>query len=498
MKPKLKEIQLGHAYGESEVKYLKNFKDFYYDINEAKSRILSDEKFVIVGRKGTGKTLLSNVVCESLKDTYVISSHESLKEFVFHQLKHIEGYDLSPTKYVPIFEWMVYINLAKHIIDREDKFCPKRIDILLNFLRYFGHKSGELKIEKTIEMTKKFQDGLEGSLKFFDFGAKLKSTVDESIKEGTRTYLECLESLKEFITQTLMENESKVIVFYDELDDKFKNNAEYKEGIVSFLSAVEKINHHFHKLELKVKICAVIRSDIVDKLNSPNINRIFEDNSIFLSWDAECANETDLFEMLAHKTRCSSNFYANKNTENILEDIFPSHISGEYFKHYIIDRTLGRPRDLVRMLKFVQDCYGENMQKFESYTFEKTLRDYSKYLKREVKMELIGHVEDDILTKYFDFLSTLGKWTFNFAFVVKKNEVRKSFESDDELRKMLTDLFNAGAICNVVRRSKSEGGNYYFKSYLDESLEINFDHVFEIHPGLWHTLQIPIPKNRFY
>ena len=57
IKPKICDLHLGESYGENEIKHLDNFKEFYYDINDAKSRILNNKKYVVVGRKGTGKTL---------------------------------------------------------------------------------------------------------------------------------------------------------------------------------------------------------------------------------------------------------------------------------------------------------------------------------------------------------------------------------------------------------------------------------------------------------
>ena len=104
---------------------------------------------------------------------------------------------------------------------------------------------------------------------------------------------------------------------------------------MSFLSAIEKVNSLFINEKLDAKVCAVIRSDIVNKLNSPNINRIFEDNSIFLDWEASRTHETELFDMLAHKISCSSKYYSNKDMDKILGDVLPQFISNEHYRVYI-------------------------------------------------------------------------------------------------------------------------------------------------------------------
>lgn len=496
IKPKICDLHLGESYGENEIKHLDNFKEFYYDINDAKSRILNNKKYVVVGRKGTGKTLLANVVTESLRKTYSISVVESLKDFVFHELTYFQNSDVSPTKYVPIFEWMIYVNIAKNIVQKPSKFSKTRIDVLSKFLKYFGHISGDLKPEKTIEMTRKYQDDISGSLKLFDFGVSAKTGSEKTEKQGVRSYLENIENLKSYVTKTILENSNSSIIFYDELDDKFSDTTEYKSGIVSFISAIEKVNSHFFSNKLSVKLCAVIRSDIVSKLNSPNLNRIFEDNAIFLNWDAAQAQDTELFDMLAHKIKKSSSYYKDKDTESVFKELIPEYISGEYFKVYILHRTLGRPRDIIRMLTFIQDEYGKNLNRFEGNTFSSTSKKYSSYLKREIKSELIGHVSDQDLERYFQFLTSIGKRAFTYNVAIQKNDTYCVFESERDVKKMLVDLFKAGAIANVVRRSKREGGNVYYWSYNDEDFSANLDMDFEIHPGLWDTLQIPKPKNR--
>jgi Cdc6-like AAA superfamily ATPase len=496
MKPKIDKLNFGEVYGENEIKYLENFKDFYYDINNAKSKILNKKKYVVVGRKGTGKTLLANVVCESLKDDYSISKVESLKEFVFHELSNFGGEDISSTKYVPIFEWMIHINIAKNIISSSQDFPADRVEKLKKFLSYFGCISGELKPDKTIEMMLKSQDSVNGGLKLFDFGASGKILSEEVEKRSVRTYLENLENLKDYVLHTLLSSEGKVIIFYDELDDKFSNEDQYKHGIVSFLSAVEKTNNLFLDNKINAKICAVLRSDIINKLNSPNVNRIFEDNSIFLNWEASNSRDTELFDMLAHKIRQSSSYYSSKDTDAIFRDLLPDYIAHEYYKIYILHRTLGRPRDMVRMLTFIQEEYGSNLDKFEAITFTNTAKKYSSYLKREISSELIGHVNDDDLDDYFDFLASVGKRGFTYNFARNKVSDDGIIKSESDLRVMINHLFKAGAICNVVRRSKDEGGDVFYWSYNDEDQSVNLDFNFEIHPGLWDVLRIPKPKNR--
>ncbi|EIJ0947507.1 hypothetical protein LH710_003401 [Vibrio vulnificus] len=291
LKPKINTIQFGDVYAENEILFLKNYENYFYNIGNCIEKIQSQKKFVVVGRKGTGKTLLAHVVCERNRKQSLIAEVESLKDFVFHELIHFQGADISTTKYVPIFEWMIYINLAKHIVKNNSDFDEQKIAILREFLAFLGHVAGDLKPEKTIELTRKLEDKAEGKVKLFPFSVGLGSVEGTTIKEGARSYLENLENLKSFVNSMLVDQKKPSIVFYDELDDKFVDDDEYKNAIISFLGAISRVNNALIRENIQLKICAVIRRDILDLLHAPNINRILEDNSVFLEWNADSVND---------------------------------------------------------------------------------------------------------------------------------------------------------------------------------------------------------------
>ncbi|HHQ6001836.1 TPA: hypothetical protein ACSRWF_003731, partial [Morganella morganii] len=105
MRPKISAFKFGEIYGESEAQYLDNYSKYFYDLNNSLDKLNKKNKMVVIGRKGTGKTLLVNVFCEKKLKQNKIAVVESLKEFVFHELIHFQGQDISSTKYVPIFKW---------------------------------------------------------------------------------------------------------------------------------------------------------------------------------------------------------------------------------------------------------------------------------------------------------------------------------------------------------------------------------------------------------
>lgn len=64
MRPKISAFKFGEIYGESEAQYLDNYSKYFYDLNNSLDKLNKKNKMVVIGRKGTGKTLLVNVFCE--------------------------------------------------------------------------------------------------------------------------------------------------------------------------------------------------------------------------------------------------------------------------------------------------------------------------------------------------------------------------------------------------------------------------------------------------
>ena len=502
MRPKIGGFKFGEVYGENEVQFLNNYSNYFYDVNNSLGKLDKKNKMLVIGRKGTGKTLLVNVYCNAKRKDNHIAVVESLKDFVFHELVHFQGQDISSTKYVPIFKWMMLVNLAKNIVKNPIGFVQGKITHLESFLRSFGHVAGELRPEQTVEVTREYQGSGEVNVGFklpiLHGGAKAKGIRGEKIKETQKNYLECMESLQFFIIEMLRESNKKIYVFYDELDDKFDATIEYKNAMISFLSAVMSINKSFIQNNIDAKIGAVIRHDIINTFSSPNINKIIEDNSVTLDWysSGAQASDSEIFDMIAFKIKSSTDYYNDLKSSDLFSKIFTDRVAGEHGSVYILHRTLGRPRDAIRMLTFIQEEYGVYAERFEASMFTRTSKKYSSYLLREIRSELAGHLSDSEIDFCFSLLRSVKKRGFSINLIKEKFEGLNLGDFSLTLNNVLSVLFKVGAIGNILRRPKADGGDVYLWSFNDEDLEVDISMNFEIHCGLWDALGVIKPKIR--
>ncbi|EAD1191420.1 hypothetical protein AABU47_001048 [Listeria monocytogenes] len=114
MQPYLKEIFLGEPSGEKEANE-KNFMEFFYDDNGNVKKILTGDEFIILGLKGTGKTILSKYVESNLKNnrnyhTKVIYTDT----FLELKLKDFYDKDISDQELSLFWKWTFLYSLPRY------------------------------------------------------------------------------------------------------------------------------------------------------------------------------------------------------------------------------------------------------------------------------------------------------------------------------------------------------------------------------------------------
>lgn len=497
MRKKLKEYDLGYAYADNEIRSRKDFEKFFYDLNNVSEQIKNYPlKAMVLGRKGTGKTFLSHCTSKQLRADGYISSVESLSSIEFHDLYQHGNNEVSSKKYHSLFKWMLLIKLSCKLIEVRECFCDSKIETLTNFINVFGFKLNQLKPQKIVEETTTYTSDISAGLKGI-LGVKSKDL--ESFKFERGSYLELVEALEDFIFSMLSESDAKIIIFYDDLDIRFENSTAYKDGILSYLSAVSDLNYKFIDEDINCKFVTLFRADIFDVLSAPNLNQLIE-NAIILDWEACDCYDTEIWPMLIHKIRpfLPESLKKEKDHNKIFNAIFDETICGEKARTYVIHRGLGRPRDVIEMLSQVCKAFPEH-DKFSSYCFQKIELNYSRYLLKEIKNEMIGHFEQEQINYMFNILSSLKSRMFTKkkfqAYLDKNNSDSFLLNTND----ILNGLFKVGAVCHIVKNNTQGGSDQRFHSYLfeDYQLLLNDETQFEIHVGLWPVLQIKVPKNRF-
>jgi len=475
---------LGMNDGKKEAKYREDFENYFYDYDGIYDKILKPEKFLLLGKKGTGKSILAEVIKKRSKlkaDWFCEIS--SYKEFNFHELKSLESNDIKPNEYILIWEWIILLQFAKLCIDDcsiDD--CSSNKEKLREFIKS-NYGSLTLNMNKVIEITKK--NNLKGGILKGAFS--ISGEKADEFKFTTGKYIDYLEDLRTTIIDVLKETENKYTLIFDELDDKFRNEGVYKSTIISLVKIVDKVNMSFYDSNIDSKVILLLRTDIFSILNDPDLNKVEQDNSVKIEWGNIVSNKSPLFKLIFTKIRKSVTELSQMKDDELYNTLFPQLISNRTPDEYVLGRTFFRPRDIITYLNLIIEKYPQTTY-FGWKGFKELEENYSKYFYKEIRNELSGHISDVEIDEGMLLLKQFKKADFEYIDIKLYFDTRKELYKNIDLDKILSYMFKFGVIGN--RWYIKEKDKYYYSWAYRENVTIDFDKEFVVHLGIRKELSL--------
>jgi hypothetical protein len=483
----ISDFNLGKNDGKKEATYISNFKDSFYDYKKIKDRAKSPETYLILGQKGSGKTLLSQVIkADSEFNPNHFCEIGSLKSFDFQTLISEEGIENSQKEslkyYNAIWEWVILVQLGQIILRDESLYAHEEHIELKSFFDANYSGNFEINTKRIVEET--LNKGVNlGFEKIFSAGAELGK--EKTLRPGI--FLNYVRSLKEYIMKLLAKSTNQYTLFYDELDDNFENTGTYKNIILSLVNCANDLNVDFYQQSCFSKIVILLRSDIFFMLNHPDLEKIRQSNSMELKWGDTCDYRSPLFTMILKKIRKSvSQFSEYEYDDDLFKKLF---MNIEMGKH-ILEKTLLRPRDVITYLNLVIEQAPRSIL-FKESDCKKIEKDYSNYLSREIRNTLSGVLENDDIDGTYFLLRKFGNPRFQYkelATVAKQN--KNSLPENYDLAKCLRAFFKANAIGYSYYRKKRTIVVWNYRTDADAQLDLNEN--MKVHKGLEKFLLLEV------
>lgn len=268
----------------------------------------------------------------------------------------------------------------------------------------------------------------------------------------------------------------------DELDDNFKDKADYKDNIISLIKAADQLNLEFVKKAIDAKFILALRLDIFDSLNDSDLNKVRMDNSVHLDWGQKVSLESPLIKLVLMKIRTSIKEFAKLQDDELFNKLFPM-IRSEEPEKFLLERTFLRPRDLISFLNIIINRHPNTQYFGEDYILEAE-KEYSNYFLNEIKNEMLGHVEEGVINSGFLLLKQFGKDRFKFPEVKSFYETnKKTFVEELNIEKLFKDFYKFGVIGNLHSQDGSGKLRVSF-SYPDSLSALHFENDIVIHRGL--------------
>lgn len=408
----LARISVGDPTAENEMTTLEN----YYLQTDQYLRASRGEVNLVVGRKGSGKTALfirlrdttrddkRNIVVDLKPESYQLLK---LKDEILEHLA--EG---SKQHLVTAFwEYLILLEVTYKLLEKDR-----------NSHRFNHNISG---LYEKLEGIYKGSEGIsEGdfSERIMQLSQRLSENYASNFKENENKitgqnltellYTHDLKALKETLSQYL-EHKHNVLVLFDNLDKSWSTIGVDRTDAITLrclIDASRKVERDMQKRGHVFRCIVFVRNDVYQHLmaNSPDYGK---EMRATLDW-----SDPDLLRELL-RLRLISNLgdeFEEASFQDIWAGISESHVFGEETSSFLIDRSLMRPRNLLKLFSHTR-AFAVNFrkEKIDQEDFSKGLKTYSQDLLIELDRELSDVFPEakDLLYYFIDSPSvvTLGQ-----------------------------------------------------------------------------------------
>lgn len=512
---KLKNIQIGFADGAKEAEK-DNFFDFFYTENNKYNELLQKYKFIISGRKGTGKTILAKYYQKKNTNPLTIIDYKKLNDLTLHY--YIEMYSAKIDKDISKFfqEYYIYkqfvVTIIKNKRNRED-FIKKAHNFkekIKYFLAYYKYKSiyndienlynqlypdGAYKEKEIKEIQKYIECTGIGSESVITASINGTSEATQEIVKVRKNFTENIQKFKELVCSCL--NYISVSIIIDDLDEiEMKDDADSLiEFLISLVTVVNEINMELDKYDTNSKCILLIRSDILSSFNSrnSNINKIITDCNVRLEW---FKHSDELKKMILYKIKNSdkSGCLKNYDLDSIKQLLFStSQDKTNNTFEKIMKYSFGRPRDIISFIDcIIRDNPNENQITFKA--FNESEAEYSQTLFSEIQNEMSLHLSNDKIHDIEYLLRSFRKKVFSYDEIIEYYNTHKDqFPSINDIEETLQYLYQIGLIGNTEKKKNIRGRKnqyIYSFSYRNGGELLNKELSLVIHAGICKALNI--------
>ncbi|WP_133622990.1 P-loop ATPase, Sll1717 family [Erwinia sp. LJJL01] len=489
--------------------------EYFFDNGVLSSVINSPSSFLVLGRKGAGKTALFRHL--TTNPSLFLKQDEILVPLSFED-----------------YNWSVHSLLKNELAAESLSYKQSwRFVILIEVIKaYFRHLK-----EKNINIPKELSKAQEVINKIFNeplpsisniIGKKLLSlgkislpkagvgfnddgfesldldggeisfeTIknDEDLKEKLRTNIDYFITYFETVIQSISPMKAKIFICFDRIDEAWDNiSVEVSRKVIAGL--VTAADSMTPKYKGFIRPIIFLREDIFEVLSINDSNKLREDCGALLHWDKE-----SLVKLLLKRI----NYYAQQKgipLINNIDIIFNKDEMRQRLKpiNYIIKRSMMRPRDLISLMdKTIRSMKDAKNDPFEESieTSDKLDVDfiyqaepkYSEWLRQEIIDEwsvqrpeiisLLAAIQNNSLTNFTKerIITEMKKIDDNY--------------NEEKINSQLRFLFEISLIGFKIGQSTI----WKYKSFYPAQGFIDSDE-YKIHDGLTRALNLKEPRDK--
>ena len=475
----LQEYKFGYADATKELMIEPEiFEKAFYDSHNILDKLMNSWKYMLVGRKGVGKSAYSSkiqYISEHEKNCYAYTIQLDDFEYTTFGKASVDKDLVGTKKFLYAWNFVILLNIYKIIYEQLEITEGMELNEIIELLKKMGFPVSN-SFKTTVTGVSRLKLG--ATVGIFDaefekeFGFKPISFADRIgvVVEKMQNTLK-----KVYLPQ-------KLFVLIDGVDDILRIKKNQLDILSSLIRSIDMLNQNMFKNKVNIKLLLFIREDIINQITDPDLNKIKRDGSIKLSW---VDNTEDLKQIAELRFRLTEN-----NEEDSWNKIFPSELQGKKSWDTLLEHTLYKPRDILQFLCVCQELYPNNT-KLTYSEMKAAIKKYSSdYFIEEMKNELSGYISDVLINTLPSTFQRLGSNSFTFEKLLQViNEQSSTKEySEQDVRQLVLVLFESGYVGQLINGNLGKT-SVVFK-YRNPSAVIDYSEKMIIHRGIQKGLSI--------
>jgi len=461
----------------------------YFLSTQQVSSVEDGSAFLILGRKGSGKTAIVRHFSEG-SSTDSISKALSLRSYPWNT--HASRKDLGASdieSYVASWRYLIAVEIATRAVKSASHVYLDEKRELSDFLTN-NYGGIEPKLGDILQPEKLSLSGFQVAPSIL--GNQLGSITLER-KGGDKKLGAELNVLSDSLLLTSINvlkscSAKKYILHFDELDHGLDVLDTTRAGmIVGLIVAARELRKQFLELSAPLGVAVYLRTDLWDDLKFSDKNKIAQSQAVNLNWDHQ-----SLLDMI--NIRISAKLGSGTQWNNIIDDQLMRG-SQQKWRH-IISRTMLRPRDVIQFLNIalrVAKRRKSGPQEFINKDIVTARSEYSTtYFKQELDDEVSPHWPQ--WEESLQALTAIGKEVFEKSeFSIEYGQIRSEKNNADSDRAL--ELMYRFSVIGYQKRSGYGGSGWAFRY---EDPNVGWDALskkFKVHPGLKEFAKIKEGRN---
>lgn len=409
--------------------------------------LLSGEKFLLYGQKGTGKTATLRYLENEVKDSGPV-------QFLIFKKAFIEELDLQQISSVPLVVDEEEIKKFKHYHHALKRvFIYILISLVLSDREAYDDSDLDPEQQTVFDRLRKSKIGEVIKIAFDSLTTLLEAArIDVSKATGNRILFDAGLAIKrsnddllEKLCQILREASRPVRLIIDEIHFAYRSEESLQQDAIlvrDCILAVQALNERFAQEGSQCYVYAAVRSEYLEHpiIATADINHTVESVGVNVSWSTYKANKDHpLFQLLFN--RVAAGIPRRMDRRRFMRVYF-ANIDPALF----LSRTWNKPRDFIRYFNCAKTLFPQSITLTQSQA-NTVWRIYAQEAWNEVKSAASPFLNPAALAVLEDIMRThTPRW----------------FEND----RMTVDEF-AEIIRPVYERAKGDNRNFYdFRHFL--------------------------------